>query len=81
MKKMPMAFVLINAEIGSEEEVLKELKKVEGVVEAFVVYGVYDVVAKIRSDSMDKLKDLVTWHVRRLSKVRSTLTMIVVEQP
>lgn len=78
---MPMAFVLINAEIGSEEEVLKELKKVEGVVEAFVVYGVYDVVAKIRADTMDKLKDMVTWHVRRLNKVRSTLTMIVVEQP
>ncbi len=76
-----MAFVLINAEIGSEEEVLKELKKVEGVVEAFVVYGVYDVVAKIRSDTMDRLKDVVTWHVRRLNKVRSTLTMIVVETP
>ena len=78
---MPMAFVLINAEIGSEEEVLKELNKVEGVVEAFVVYGVYDVVTKIRSDTMDKLKDIVTWHVRRLNKVRSTLTMIVVETP
>jgi DNA-binding Lrp family transcriptional regulator len=81
LKAMPMAFVLINAEIGSEEEVLKELKKVEGVVEAFVVYGVYDVVAKIRSDTMDRLKDVVTWHVRRLNKVRSTLTMIVVETP
>jgi len=78
---MPMAFVLINAEIGSEEEVLKELKKVEGVVESYVVYGVYDVVAKIRADTMDKLKDVVTWHVRRLNKVRSTLTMIVVETP
>jgi len=78
---MPMAFVLINAEIGSEEEVLKELEKVEGVVEAYVVYGVYDVVAKIRADTMDKLKDVVTWHVRRLNKVRSTLTMIVVETP
>jgi len=76
---MPMAFVLINAEIGSEEEVLKELKKVEGVVEAFVVYGVYDVVAKVKADTMDRLKDIVTWHVRRLNKVRSTLTMIVVE--
>jgi len=74
-----MSFVLINAEIGSEEEVLKELKKVEGVVEAYVVYGVYDVVAKIRADTMDRLKDVVTWHVRRLNKVRSTLTMIVVE--
>lgn len=76
---MPMAFVLINAEIGSEEEILKELMKIEGVVEAHVVYGVYDVVAKIRADAMDKLKDIVTWHVRRLNKIRSTLTMIVME--
>jgi len=76
---MPMAFVLINAEIGSEEEVLKDLLKIEGVIEAHVVYGVYDVVAKIRADTMDKLKDIVTWHVRRLNKVRSTLTMIVME--
>jgi DNA-binding Lrp family transcriptional regulator len=79
MKDMPMAFVLINSEIGSEEEVLKELGKVEGIVEAYIVYGVYDVVAKIRADTMDKLKDVVTWHVRRLNKVRSTLTMIAVE--
>jgi DNA-binding Lrp family transcriptional regulator len=76
---MPMAFVLINSEIGSEEEVLKELGKVEGIVEAYIVYGVYDVVAKIRADTMDKLKDVVTWHVRRLNKVRSTLTMIAIE--
>jgi DNA-binding Lrp family transcriptional regulator len=74
-----MAFVLINAEIGSEEAVLKELSKVEGVQESFVVYGVYDVVAKVKADTMDKLKDIVTWRVRRLNKVRSTLTMIVVE--
>ncbi len=76
---MPMAFVLINSEIGSEEEVLKELGNVEGVVEAYIVYGVYDVIAKIRADTMDKLKDTVTWHVRRLNKVRSTLTMIAIE--
>jgi DNA-binding Lrp family transcriptional regulator len=77
---MPTAFVLINTEIGSEADVLKDLKKVEGVEEAYAVYGVYDVVAKIRADSMDKLKEIVTWHVRRLDKVRSTLTMIVVEE-
>jgi DNA-binding Lrp family transcriptional regulator len=76
---MPMAFVLINTEIGSEDEVLGELMKIEGVVEAYVVYGVYDVVAKTKADTMDKLKDIVTWHVRRLDKVRSTLTMIVME--
>ena len=76
---MPIAFVLINAEIGSEEEVLKKLKKIEGVDEAYSVYGVYDVIAKVKADSMDKLKDIVTWQIRRLEKVRSTLTMIVIE--
>jgi len=77
---MPIAFVLINTEIGSESDVLKVLKKVDGVVEAYSVYGVYDVIAKIKADSMDKLKEMVTWNIRRLDKVRSTLTMIVTEE-
>ncbi|MBS7606525.1 MAG: Lrp/AsnC ligand binding domain-containing protein [Candidatus Bathyarchaeia archaeon] len=77
---MPIAFVLINTEIGSEGEVLNELKKVEGVEEAYSVYGVYDIVAKVRAESMEKLKDIVTWRIRRLNKVRSTLTMIVIEE-
>jgi DNA-binding Lrp family transcriptional regulator len=74
-----MAFVFINAEINSEEEVLKELRDVEGVKEAYIVYGIYDVVAKIEADTMDKLKDVVTWNIRGLNKIRSFLTMIVVE--
>jgi len=49
------------------------------VKESYVVYGVYDIVAKVEADSMDKLKEIVTWKIRRLDKVRSTLTMIVVE--
>ncbi len=73
------AFVLINTEIGSESDVLKELKKVEGVEEASAVYGVYDIVARVKAETMDKLKEIVTWRIRRLDKVRSTLTMIVVE--
>jgi DNA-binding Lrp family transcriptional regulator len=76
---MPVAFVLINAEIGSEDEVVTELRKVGNVKESYVVYGVYDIVAKVEAESMDKLKEIVTWKIRRLDKVRSTLTMIVVE--
>jgi len=74
---MPMAFVLIQSEIGSEEEVLKELSKVEGVIEAYSVFGIYDILAKIRADTMDNLKDIITWHIRRLNKVNSSLTLIV----
>jgi DNA-binding Lrp family transcriptional regulator len=76
---MPLAFVLINADLGTEEELIKELKKIEEVREVYVVYGVYDVIAKIQADTMDKVKDTITWKIRRLDKVRSTLTMIVVE--
>ncbi|MCD6089378.1 Lrp/AsnC ligand binding domain-containing protein [Candidatus Bathyarchaeota archaeon] len=76
---MPIAFVLINSEIGSEGEVLRELKKMDGVKEAYTVYGVYDVIAKVEAGSMDKLKDIITWRIRKLEKVRSTLTMIVIE--
>ena len=76
---MPVAYVLINSEIGAEEEVLKELKKVKNVKEAYVVYGVYDIIAKVEAESMDRLKEVITWNIRRLEKVRSTLTMMVVE--
>ncbi|MGC8961119.1 MAG: Lrp/AsnC ligand binding domain-containing protein [Candidatus Bathyarchaeia archaeon] len=76
---MPQAFVLINSEIGAEEELLKELKGIENVKEAYSVYGVYDIVVKVEADTMEKLKEIVTWKIRRLDKVRSTLTMIVME--
>ncbi|MCS7133784.1 MAG: Lrp/AsnC ligand binding domain-containing protein [Candidatus Caldarchaeum sp.] len=75
---MPSAFVLINTEIGAEEEVVNELKKIAYIKEAYVVYGVYDIVAKVEADSMEKLKEVVSWSIRRLEKVRSTLTMLVV---
>jgi DNA-binding Lrp family transcriptional regulator len=77
---MASAFVLINTEIGSESEVLDQLKKIDTVSESYMVYGVYDVVAKVSADTMEKLKEIVTWKVRRLDKVRSTLTMIVIEE-
>ncbi len=77
---MPKAFVLINVESGAEEEVLGELKKIEGVEEAYFSYGVYDIITKIKADSMEKLKDMVTRKVRTISRVRSTLTLIMMEE-
>jgi DNA-binding Lrp family transcriptional regulator len=72
------AFVLINAEIGAETEVLKALKDIKEVREAYMVYGVYDIIARIETETMQELKDIISWKIRRLDKVRSTLTMIVV---
>ena len=77
---MPQAFVLINVESGAEEDLVKELKKIEGVEEAYYSYGVYDIIAKIKSETMEKLKEMVTKQVRALTKVRSTLTLIMMEE-
>ena len=74
-----MAFVLINADLGAEEELLKSLRSLENVKDVYVVYGVYDIVARVEADTMDKVKETITWKIRRLDRVRSTLTMIVVE--
>jgi DNA-binding Lrp family transcriptional regulator len=76
---MPMAFVFMNVDAGGEDSVLKELQSIQNVKEAYSVYGVYDIVARIEAETMDKLKEIVTWRVRRLEKVRSTLTTIVME--
>lgn len=78
---MPIAFVLISTETDAMEDVLQALKDVEDVKEAYTVYGVYDILAKVEAETMDKLKEIVTWKLRNLSKVRTTLTMIVIEGP
>lgn len=78
---MPLAFVLINTEIGSMEDVLQVLNDLPNVKEAYMVYGVYDIIAKVEAETMTKLKEIVTWKIRRIDKVRSTLTTIVMEEP
>jgi DNA-binding Lrp family transcriptional regulator len=76
---MPKAFVFMNIDAGSEGEVLKTLRAVPEVKESYFVYGVYDIVAKIETDTMERLKEVITWKVRTLDKIRSTLTTIVSE--
>ena len=76
---MPMAYVLINTEPKHMENVVSTLEKLDAVVEIFPVYGIYDVVAKVQAETMEKLKDIVTWKVRSLDEVRSTITMLVLE--
>lgn len=77
---MPQAYVLINVESGSEEEVVNQLRTVAGVEEAYYSYGVYDIISKVKAETMEELKDLVTRKIRTLNRVRSTLTLIMMEE-
>ncbi|MDD1755952.1 MAG: Lrp/AsnC ligand binding domain-containing protein [Methanomassiliicoccales archaeon] len=74
---MPAAIVLINSEIGKETDILNELCKMPEVEKAFLVYGVYDVVARVRAEDMEALENCVTTKLRKLKGIRSTLTLIV----
>lgn len=76
---MPKAFVLMNAELGSEDSIVNELRNIDGVKEVSQVYGVYDIVAQVEADTMEKVKETITWKLRKLNGVKSTLTMIVME--
>lgn len=76
---MPEAIVLVNTDIGSEEEVLNKISNIEGVTEVYIVYGVYDLVVKVSASTTEELKDIISSKIRKLPNVRSTLTMIVVE--
>jgi DNA-binding Lrp family transcriptional regulator len=74
-----LAIVLINAEVGSEDELLRELRKLNSVSEAHAVYGVYDIVAKVEAETMKELKEVITSKARKLNNLRSSLTMMVTE--
>jgi DNA-binding Lrp family transcriptional regulator len=77
---MPTAYVFINYEIGAEQNILNKLKTVPGVIEASEVNGVYDIVVKMTSDSLDKLKEIITRDIRTIYVIRSTMTLIVVNR-
>ena len=75
---MPSAYVLLNTEIGSERDVLQAVKGVEGVQEAFTLWGVYDIIARVKADSSEKLTNIVN-NKLQLNKVHSKLTVVVTE--
>ena len=72
------AYLLLNVETGTEEEVMRSLNPIQEVKEARMVYGVYDIIIRVETETMEEMKNLVSWRIRRLYRVRSTMTLIVV---
>ena len=77
---MPSAYVLFNVSSGSEDLILEKIRSMAEVQEAYFSYGVYDLVVKIKTDSMEQLKELVSHRLRAITNVKSTLTLIQVEE-
>ena len=82
---MPTAYVLLNSDLGSDVTVIKEVKDIlvqeKGITyEVQGVYGVYDIVLKMIAVDTDNLRSVITNKIRKISKVQSTLTMMVIEE-
>ncbi len=81
---MPTAYVLLNSDLGSDESIISEVKQLlaeeDVTTEVQGVYGVYDIVLKLSSDNAENLRAIITNNVRKISKVQSTLTMMVIEE-
>ncbi len=82
---MPTAYVLLNSDLGTDESIISEVKQLldgesEIKYEVQGVYGVYDVVLKITADDTNVLRSIITNKIRKIGKVQSTLTMMVIEE-
>ncbi len=76
---MTTAYVLINCKMGSEEQIIDELKNIESVKEIHGTFGAYDIVAKVESKSVEALRETITWQIRKLSNITSTITVMGIE--
>lgn len=82
---MPTAYVLLNSDLGSDESIISDVKGIlddESAItyEVQGVYGVYDIVLKLTADDVTVLRAAITNKIRKIGKVQSTLTMMVIEE-
>ena len=76
---MAEAYILINCEIGSEEDVITALKNIDSIKEVHGTFCSYDILAKIESPQVEDLRETITWKIRKIDKIRSTLTLMGIE--
>ena len=77
---MPIAYVLISCELGSEKAIVDELKSIEGVKEVEPTYGIYDVIAKVEVQDEQKLREVITFKIRKMNQVRATITLLKIKE-
>ncbi len=73
---MVIAYVLINCELGSEESIIEQLKKIEQVKEVFETFGAHDIMAKLDADNLEKIRETISWKVQNIDKIRTTVTLM-----
>jgi len=76
---MATAYVLINCDLGYEEVIISELKEIETVKEVWGVLGTYDIIVKLEDESLDEVSKTITLKIRKLDKIRFTMTLNIIK--
>ncbi|MFN3654502.1 MAG: Lrp/AsnC ligand binding domain-containing protein [Candidatus Nitrosotenuis sp.] len=76
---MATAYVLINCDLGTEGSVISQLKSLDNVKEVHGTFGAYDVLAKLSSEKTENIRETITWKIRKINQIRSTLTLMGIE--
>ncbi len=74
------ALLLINTKIGKEIKLMRLIKIIKGIEELHLVYGSYDMVVKVKTESMDELQEIVTNLLLKSKDIKSLTTMIIVPE-
>lgn len=77
---MAEAVVMVNVDIGKEDEVFNKLLELPEVKEVYMVYGVHDLVVVLETSDMDAMRTLITQKIRKIDGVKSTITSIVIKK-
>ena len=72
-----LAYVLFKVSSGTEREVCQKLIEFDEVVLANIIFGEYDVLAKIATPDLGRLEEFVTQKIRNVPNVLVTSTMII----
>lgn len=71
------AFILISLSEGSEQVVLNELKAMPEVVNAYILFGEWDVLAEVELSGVEELGSFVMEKVRSREDIKLTSTLVV----
>ncbi len=73
---MTNAYVMLNCDLGAEEGIIEKLKELEQVTDVFETIGTHDMLVKLQAENFEKIREIVSWNIQKLDKVRSTATLI-----
>ncbi|AAV47984.1 AsnC family transcriptional regulator [Haloarcula quadrata] len=76
---MVIAYVMVKAHTGDADRLKDDIEAVDGVVEAHIVAGDVDFIAKVNVETPAEVKDVAATHIQEIQGVETTQTYIAMD--